>query len=588
MCGIVGFIGHDKSKETLIEGLKRLEYRGYDSAGIALLDRSNFLIKKTIGRVEQLEIESSELLDTKIGIAHTRWATHGGVTVKNAHPHTSKSGRFTIVHNGVVDNYKSLIGDYLKDIKLGSETDTEVIVELIDLFSKETFIENAISLTLKSLEGSYALVILDNENPEQIIIAKNKSPLILGNNHQSIMVASDVLALAGFVDKIHVLDDETFFIVNKRATQGFNLNLDKIQPIFEAFDVDPVAATRGDFPHYMLKEIHEQPTVIERLLLDAKTKPKDQKLIQLFKDITSIEIIAAGTSYHAGLMGKRFFEESLSIQTNVHVASEFAYYTPTLSEKPLFMFISQSGETADLIACLPIIKHSKRNLITITNVLTSRLAKEANITLDVMAGPEIAVASTKAFTAQVAKIALLIDEIKGTRESYDALTSIQAEMTLFLSHHDKIKTLVSEHLIKHHAFYIGRGLDYYLALEASLKLKEISYIQSEAFPAGELKHGTIALIEDKTPVIAILSEKRTAGLTRANIEEVKARGAKSLVITIDSLGENDDDIILKDIHPLLNSLLCCIPTQLIAYYAALIRGHDIDKPRNLAKSVTVE
>jgi glutamine---fructose-6-phosphate transaminase (isomerizing) len=588
MCGIVGFIGQDKSKETLIEGLKRLEYRGYDSAGIALLDRSNFLIKKTIGRVGQLEIESSELLDTKIGIAHTRWATHGGVTVKNAHPHTSKSGRFTIVHNGVVDNYKSLIGDYLKDIQLGSETDTEVIVELIDLFSKETVIENAISLTLKSLEGSYALVILDNENPEQIIIAKNKSPLILGKNHQSIMVASDVLALAGFVDKIHVLDDETFFIVNKRATQGFNLNLDKIQPSFEAFDVDPVAATRGDFPHYMLKEIHEQPTVIERLLLDAKTKPKDQKLIQLFKDITSIEIIAAGTSYHAGLMGKRFFEESLSIQTNVHVASEFAYYTPTLSEKPLFMFISQSGETADLIACLPIIKNSKRNLITITNVLTSRLAKEANITLDVMAGPEIAVASTKAFTAQVAKIALLIDEIKGTHESYDALTSIQAEMSLFLSHHDKIKTLVSEHLIKHHAFYIGRGLDYYLALEASLKLKEISYIQSEAFPAGELKHGTIALIEDKTPVIAILSEKKTSSLTRANIEEVKARGANSLVITIDSLAEKDDDIILKDVHPLLNSLLCCIPTQLIAYYAALIRGHDIDKPRNLAKSVTVE
>jgi glucosamine--fructose-6-phosphate aminotransferase (isomerizing) len=402
------------------------------------------------------------------------------------------------------------------------------------------------------------------------------------------MVASDVLALAGFVDQIHMLDDETFFVVSRESIQGFDLALNTIKAQFEAFDVDPVATTRGDFSHYMLKEIHEQPSVIERLILNAKSKPKDLKLVQLFEDITSIEIIAAGTSYHAGLIGKRFFEESLSIQTNVHIASEFAYYTPSLSNKPLFMFISQSGETADLIACLPIIKNSKSNFITITNVLTSRLAKEANITLDVMAGPEIAVASTKAFTAQVAKIALLIDEIKGSHEYLDALQLVHSEMSDFLSHHDKIKTLVSDHLIKHHAFYIGRGLDYYLALEASLKLKEISYIQSEAFPAGELKHGTIALIEDKTPVIAILSEKKTAGLTRANIEEVKARGANSLVITIDSLAESDDDIILKDIHPLINSLLCCVPTQLIAYYAALIRGHDIDKPRNLAKSVTVE
>ena len=588
MCGIVGYLGVSDSKKPLIEGLKRLEYRGYDSSGLTFLDQSQFIIKKSLGRVSQLEQLVQHLAPSTCGIAHTRWATHGKVSIGNAHPHQSYDGRFAVVHNGVIDNYKNLESDYLAGVIKTSETDTETLINLLSLNMGKLDYLNAIAETLKSLDGSYALVILDRENPNQLIVAKNKSPLIIGQAIDETMIASDVLALAGYVNQIHVMDDETFGIINKSSLKLLDYELNTVKNSFETFDIDPVLSTRGDYPHYMLKEIFEQPDVIQRLITHAEHSGFDKKLLTTLERAGTIEIIAAGTSYHAGLFGKALIEKSLGIRSHVHVASEFAYYPPEIDDDAVFIIISQSGETADLIACLPHIRNHQWPLITLTNVNTSRLAKEADFFLDLLAGPEIAVASTKAFTAQVTLIALLVDKIKRQNEFASALEKVIQESHKLLKDHDKIKTYIEHFLTKHNAFFIGRGVDFTLALEASLKLKEISYIQSEAFPAGELKHGTIALIENDTPVISLLTEKKTASLTRANIEELKARGASSFVISTEELSENDDQITLSSTGSILDALMLTIPTQLIAYYAALHRGHDIDKPRNLAKSVTVE
>lgn len=588
MCGIVGYIGNKDAKKNLIEGLKRLEYRGYDSAGISLLDQSNCSLLKSLGRVKDLEAKSFDLNDASMGIAHTRWATHGKVTEINAHPHQSSDGRFVIVHNGVIDNYKEIELDYLSNMSKVSETDTESIANLLSLNIQKYEKIEALSKTFEVLEGSFALVILDRENPYEMIIAKNKSPLIIGKSVERIVIASDVLALAGLVDKIHVMHDRTFAVIDIEHIDLFNRYKEKIEPNFQPFNVNPVIATRGEFPHYMLKEIFEQPEIIERLVTHAKHESYNRRLKNLFKEASSIEIIAAGTSYHAGLYSKHLLVNKLNKPCNVHVASEFAYHPPFISEKPLFIFVSQSGETADLISCLKRVKKHQFNSISLTNVPTSTLATDVDYTIDLMAGPEIAVASTKAFTGQVTTFALIIDFLNGTNQYQNALIKIAGEMRRLLGEHDKIKTYIEHFLVKHNAFFIGRGIDYTIALEASLKLKEISYIQSEAFPAGELKHGTIALIEENTPVITLLTEEKTSKLTRSNIEELSARGASSLVISQENLAKDTDQITIKKIHPKLDALTTIIPNQLIAYYAALHRGHDIDKPRNLAKSVTVE
>ena len=588
MCGIVGYLGNQNAEKYLIEGLKRLEYRGYDSSGIALLDRSNQYTVKSLGRVKDLEDKFSSDYSFNKGIAHTRWATHGAVNEQNAHPHTSHDGRFIVVHNGVIDNYKDIEADYLSHIVKHTETDTETIANLLSINVRRYDYLDALKETFSILEGSFALVILDQENPDKLILAKNKSPLIIGKNHDQVMIASDVLALAGFVEEIHVMDDQTFGWISREDFVFYSQDGSPLTIQFDAFQVDPVLSSRGQYPHYMLKEIFEQPEIIERLVMHAVHEGFDASIKPLFNDATSIEIIAAGTSYHAGLYAKKLIERELNISTHVHVASEFAYYPPTSADNPLFVFISQSGETADLIACLPFIQSIDSSIITLTNVATSRLAKEADVSIDLLAGPEIAVASTKAFTAQIATFALLIDYLKESKVFQKALSDVANEMQRLLDEHDKIKIFIEHFLTTHNAFFIGRGLDYTIALEASLKLKEISYIQSEAFPAGELKHGTIALIEKDTPVITLLTEEKTAKLTRANIEELKARGASSFVISQASIAYKDDQVQIKHIHPLLDALVAIIPSQLIAYYAALQRGHDIDKPRNLAKSVTVE
>jgi len=593
LCGIVGYLGKGNAKSIVLEGLKRLEYRGYDSAGLSLLDekQNQFNIYKEKGRIAQLE-KIIDLNDARVAIGHTRWATHGRVTKENAHPHQSNNGRFIVVHNGVIDNYKSLMKTYLPDTVFHSETDTEVIVNLIELFAVKKTPANAILEVLKLLEGSYALLVIDINTPETIYAAKHKSPLLLGKSDKGIVIGSDMMALVNTADNYLALDDETFLRITPKNFTLYNLEGEVLPYTMSLLDLDDFSSEKGEFEHFMLKEIHEQPAVLRRIISKYYNDTDihiDKILLEKIKAHDSIHILAAGTSMHAGLIAKDLLESLANIPTQVHIASEFAYQQPLLKGKPYFILISQSGETADLRACLVNLKKEKYQTLTVTNVRTSTLAREADDYMEIYAGPEIAVASTKAYTAQIAVLATLAYALSD--QSFDLkreLSEIAQAMEHFLDKKDQYKDLVAATLTKRNCFYIGRGLDYYVCLEAALKLKEISYIQTEGFAAGELKHGTIALIEEDTPVIAIISNRKTADNTRSNLNEVKSRGAKTLTITTESLKETDDQIVLDDVNPSLSPLLTVIPTQLIAYYAALIRGHDIDKPRNLAKSVTVE
>lgn len=593
MCGIVGYVGSKTiANDVVLNGLRRLEYRGYDSAGISLYD-SRFRIFNTykdVGRVAHLTDISKKALPAMIGMGHTRWATHGSVTKGNAHPHASQNGRFIAVHNGVIANSDELKRQYLSDVYFSSETDTEVIIQLIEKMSVQMSVENAISTTLKLLEGSYALLVIDTENAETIYAGKNKSPLVLGKSEKGYVIASDIMALSDYCDSFVALKDETFTVIHDNRVHFFNLNHQLIEPEYLTIDEDYYQAEKGEFDHYMLKEIHEQPSVIRRIishyLLNEKSKI-DTAIIAQINDADRIYIIAAGTSMHAGFIGKILFEKYAKKGVEVHIASEFAYGEPMLSEKPFFIFISQSGETADLRACLTKIRKTNAKVLTITNVKTSTLAREADHILTLLAGPEIAVASTKAYVAQVAVLSILAEHIGADFDMKESLNRVALAMDKFLVE-QQLSSLVSEKLTERNCFYIGRGVDYYTSLEASLKLKEISYIQTEGFAAGELKHGTIALIEENTPVIALISNKTLGSHTRSNLKEVIARGANPLIISTRSASLPTDDIIVEDVHPALVPLIMVVPTQLIAYYAAKERKLDIDKPRNLAKSVTVE
>jgi len=593
MCGIVGYLGKDNAKEIVLNGLKRLEYRGYDSAGMSLFDESShkFVNFKEKGRIKILE-ESLTLDHSSMGIGHTRWATHGRVNRENAHPHTSEDGRFTIVHNGVIDNHNKLKKLYFENHTFKSETDTEVICELIALYAQKMPSTDAIRKVLKMLHGSYALLVIDHDDPNTLYAAKFKSPLLIGKSDNGMVIGSDMMALVGTADNYLALDDETFLRVTKNNFTLYDLDGEVLPYQMSPLDIDDFSSEKGEFDHYMLKEIHEQPAVLRRIIskyFNDTTIHIDDEIINTIKSHDRIHILAAGTSMHAGLIGKGLLESFSNIPTEVHIASEFAYQQPLLGEKPFFILISQSGETADLRACLVNLKKAQHKVLTITNVRTSTLAREADFALELHAGPEIAVASTKAYTAQIAVLSILAYAL--SNQSFDLkreLSETAQAMEHFLDKYEVMEKFAKDYLQKPNCFYIGRGSDYYVGLEAALKLKEISYIQTEGFAAGELKHGTIALIEEGTPVIAIISNDKTAENTRSNLSEVKSRGAKTLTITFESLKENGDEIVLDNINPSLSPLLTVIPTQLIAYYAALHRGHDIDKPRNLAKSVTVE
>ncbi len=593
MCGIVGFIGNKNAKDVILNGLTRLEYRGYDSAGLSLFNNRYqiFDVYKDEGRVQKLIDSTKSAPYSNVGIGHTRWATHGKVNKENSHPHYSQSRRFIIVHNGVIENYQQLKQQYLSKSKFESDTDTEVIAQLIETFSQTLHVENAITTTLKLLHGSYALLVLDAADPEKIYAAKYKSPLIVGKGSEGITIASDLMALVGYADTYHPLEDKTFVVARKDDVRIFNLDHKPLDAQFKKIELDDTDTTKGEYAHFMMKEIHEQPTVLRRILTNYYDKEQSlikSEILETVKKADRIYILAAGTSMHAGLVGKHLLEKLVSIPVEVHIASEFAYQTPMISKEPVFILVTQSGETADLRACLVYLNEYKYKTLTITNVPTSTLAREATYFLELFAGPEIAVASTKAYVAQISVFALLAYELSNKSIDIKKEISIAAlSIEQFLAS-ENILELVRNYLTRRNCFFIGRGLDYCVGLEAALKLKEISYIQSEGFAAGELKHGTIALIENGTPVIAIISDPNINGNTRSNLKEVESRGAYTFKIVLEACKRDGDEVVINDVHPLLTPLVMIVPAQLIAYYAALERSHDIDKPRNLAKSVTVE
>lgn len=606
MCGIVGVTGTDKSVAILIDGLKRLEYRGYDSAGIYVNDQAghDFLIKRA-GRIANLEGALTPEVQGLAGIGHTRWATHGEPNQANAHPQYSADQRFYLVHNGVIENYKDLKAEYLSDVQFKSQTDTEVIVQLVDKFVTAYEMDTKAALLkvlrLISRDSSYAFALMDREQPDTLYVAKNKSPLLVGIGQGYNMVGSDAISMLKQTNEFMEIEDHELVIVKPdHVTIESFTNEEKHRDTFTV-DMDPDAADKGAYPFYMLKEIDEQPAVMRRLVqeyLGADGQPQiDTELLAQMKAADHLYIIGAGTSYHAGLIGARLFERLAQVPTTVHISSEFAYEQPLLSDNPFFIFLSQSGETADSREVLVHVNEKHWPSLTITNVDKSTLSREATHTLLLYAGPEIAVASTKAYTAQVAVQAILakaLGEFVGNQAAQsfdikDELAKVANGMQALVDSKEEIEAIAANALAKpRNAFYIGRGIDWAVSLEAALKLKEISYVQAEGFASGELKHGTIALIEKDTPVVGIITQDRTAGLTRSNLEETAARGANVLTIVARHLAKEDDAIILPDVDPMVAPLLSVVPAQLLAYYTSLGKGLDVDKPRNLAKSVTVQ
>lgn len=617
MCGIVGYIGKQKAVPVLINGLKSLEYRGYDSAGIAVLSNNKIDVIKDKGRVAN--IESNPLINTltgTIGIGHTRWATHGIPSKTNSHPHLNNSKTIAVVHNGIIENYNELKAKLLQNnYTLLSETDSEVIPNLIDLNNNGNILE-AISKTLHEVKGSYALGIISTELPNQIIIAKKNNPIVIGKGQNEFFIASDIPAIASHTEDFYFLDDEQIAVINENSISFYDINLNNIDLPLKNIKFDVGVAEKNGYEDYMLKEIYEQPRAIRETIGSFLTEnnPINLNIDIDFKEINKIFIIACGTAMHAGMATKYAFEHFCQIPTEIDMASEFRYRNPIINNKTLCIFISQSGETADTIAAIKLAKANGAKTIGIINAIDSTMTRLVDTTLYTHAGPEIAVASTKAYTCQVTLLTILAlyiseklnikeleNEIKTTKQDILNLPKLIEDQ---LKNVDYIKD-ISNNLYKNHDIYfIGRGQDYAAALEGSLKLKEISYIHSEAYASGELKHGPIALIEDNTLVLGIATNNATAPKTMSNLEEVIARGADTILITnqnskTDELSENksitksDIDkvhylIEVPEINIFLSPISTIIPMQLFAYYISKAKKLDVDKPRNLAKSITVE
>ena len=602
MCGIVGVVGNTNATDILIQGLEKLEYRGYDSAGVFLASEGKSQLVKAVGRIAELSTKA-EGVEGTAGIGHTRWATHGKPTEDNAHPHRSETGRFVLVHNGVIENYLEIKEEYLAGHHFKGQTDTEIAAHLIGKFAEEEGLSTleAFKKALHIIRGAYAFALMDAEDPSTIYVAKNKSPLLIGLGDGYNMVCSDAMAMIRETNQYMEIHDQELVIVKADSVevQDYDGNVKERASYTAELDLSDIG--KGTYPYYMLKEIDEQPTVM-RKLIQAYTDESgqvvvDPAIIKAVQEADRIYILAAGTSYHAGFASKKMSEELTDTPVELGISSEWGYGMPLLSKKPLFIFISQSGETADSRQVL--VKANEMGIpsLTVTNVPGSTLSREADMTMLLHAGPEIAVASTKAYTAQIAALAFLakaVGEANGNEKAkaFDLvheLSIVAQSIESTLSEKEVIDEKVRGLLeTTRNAFYIGRGQDYYVAMEASLKLKEISYIQCEGFAAGELKHGTIALIEDGTPVIALLSDPVLASHTRGNIQEVAARGAHVLTIAEENVAKETDDLVLTAVHPYLSPISMVVPTQLIAYFATLHRGLDVDKPRNLAKSVTVE
>ena len=601
MCGIVGMIGKENVTESLIQGLTKLEYRGYDSAGICVNDQSQQPhVVKAVGGIADLAAKLTPEIDGTVGIGHTRWATHGEPTVANAHPHVSSDQRFALVHNGVIENFEELKEQFLSGAHLIGDTDTEIVVQLIAHFAENGFsTKDAFKAALAEIKGSYAFALMDKMDPNTIYVAKNKSPLLIGLGEGFNVICSDAMAMIKETNQfVEIVDGEIVTVTADKVVETPEGQVINREPFEAQLDLNDIE--KGTYPFYMLKEIDEQPAVM-RKIVQAYTQGEkvtlDEALLEKINQCDRIYIIACGTSYNAGWVGKSLIETIASIPVEVHLSSEFGYNMPILSEKPFFIFLSQSGETADSRQVLVQVNELGHPSLTLTNVAGSTLSREADDTLLLHAGPEIAVASTKAYTAQIAVLAILAKAIGEERQtlaavSFDVaheLSVVAAVMETLIDEKQQMKALVEDYLTyTRNAFYIGRGVDYYVSMEAALKLKEISYIQAEGFAAGELKHGTIALIEEGTPVIGIVTDAKVAAHTRGNLKEVESRGARNIVIALESLAKPQDQLIIPDVHPLLSALVSIVPGQLLAYYATLQRGYDVDKPRNLAKSVTVE
>ncbi|MBO0364827.1 MULTISPECIES: glutamine--fructose-6-phosphate transaminase (isomerizing) [Streptococcus] len=604
MCGIVGVVGNRNATDILMQGLEKLEYRGYDSAGIFVTNGKISSLVKSVGRIADLRAKIGIDVAGTAGIGHTRWATHGKPSESNAHPHTSQTGRFVLVHNGVIENYLDIKNTYLARHDLKGQTDTEIAVHLIGKFVEEENLSvlEAFKKALHIIEGSYAFALMDAEDADTVYVAKNKSPLLVGLGEGYNMVCSDAMAMIRETSEFMEIHDKELVIVTKDGVQVQDYDGNPVERESYTAELDLSDIGKGTYPYYMLKEIDEQPTVM-RKLIQAYTDENDQvsvdpAIIKAVQEADRLYILAAGTSYHAGFATKRMLEELTDTPVELGISSEWGYRWPLLSKKPMFILISQSGETADSRQVL--VKANAMGIpsLTVTNVPGSTLSREATHTMLLHAGPEIAVASTKAYTAQIATLAFFAKAVGDANGNEKAKTfdlvhelsivaqAIEATLSEKDSIDEKVRVLLAT---TRNAFYIGRGQDYYVAMEASLKLKEISYIQCEGFAAGELKHGTISLIEDGTPVIALISsDDQLASHTRGNVSEVVARGANVLTVVEENVAKEGDDIVLMSVHPYLSPISMVVPTQLIAYFATLHRGLDVDKPRNLAKSVTVE
>ncbi|HEL1545736.1 TPA: glutamine--fructose-6-phosphate transaminase (isomerizing) [Streptococcus suis] len=603
MCGIVGVVGNTNATDILIQGLEKLEYRGYDSAGIFVTGGEQAHLVKAVGRIAELSAKVGDKTEGTTGIGHTRWATHGKPTENNAHPHTSQTAGHILVHNGVIENYAEIKEEYLAGHDLKGQTDTEIAVHLIGQFAEEGLSTlEAFKKALKIIQGSYAFALIDATDADTIYVAKNKSPLLIGLGDGYNMVCSDAMAMIRETSEYMEIHDKELVIVKKDSVKVMDYDGNAIERGSYTAELDLSDIGKGTYPYYMLKEIDEQPTVMRKLISaytnEAGQVTVDADIIKAVQEADRIYILAAGTSYHAGFASKDFLEKLTDTPVELGISSEWGYNMPLLSKKPLFVMISQSGETADSRQVL--VKANEMGIpsLTVTNVPGSTLSREATYTMLLHAGPEIAVASTKAYTAQIATLAILaktVGDANGNAyaKEFDLvheLSIVAQSIEASLSEKDVIAEKVEKLLsTTRNAFYIGRGSDYYVSMEASLKLKEISYIQCEGFAAGELKHGTISLIEDGVPVLVLISNHpHLASHTRGNIQEVVARGANVLTIVDEAVAKEEDDITVTTVHPFLSAIAMVVPTQLIAYYATLQRGLDVDKPRNLAKSVTVE
>lgn len=616
MCGIVGYIGNKKASPILISGLSKLEYRGYDSAGISTIENGELSVVKDKGRVSNLaNMEELNKLEGTIGIAHTRWATHGMPSKVNSHPHLDGSKSFSVVHNGIIENYTELRA-FLesKGYKFLSETDTEVIPNLIHYYynnenkDDELKLLRAIKLTCQKLVGSFALEILSKYAPDNMFVVRKDSPLVIGKGLGENYIASDIPAILSYTKDFYLLENLEFAVLSKDHIVFYDNNLEKLDKKSTEITWNATSADKNGFDDYMLKEIFEQPTAIRETIgsrLDGKTCNFDELNFtkEYLSNLKKIYIVACGTAMHAGLVAKNIFEKLCKIETYVDIASEFRYRDPLIDEKTLCIFISQSGETADTIAALKLSKSKGAKTLAVANVIGSSITREADYSIYTHAGPEIAVASTKAYTSQITLLSCLAIYFAETLEIPDSseianlkqeLLNLPAKMEACLKNTKKLQTIAKSMFKAKDVFYLGRGIDYSIVQEASLKLKEISYIHSESYAAGELKHGTIALIENGINVIGVITDPMLAKKTVSNMEEIITRGAKTLTIINEASSKEcdinifDNVIMVPDTDVFLSPIVTIIPLQLLAYYISKEKGLDVDKPRNLAKSVTVE